>query len=52
MIQVEKHTDEEARSVTVLMPGDEIPKFIAMACPCQPPIQERISVVVQKHFDN
>ncbi|GAA0147869.1 hypothetical protein Leryth_006674 [Lithospermum erythrorhizon] len=26
----------ENESYTVLMPGDEVPKFIAMPCPCQP----------------
>ncbi|KAL1327438.1 uncharacterized protein At5g65660 isoform X2 [Arachis ipaensis] len=24
-------------SLPVLMPGDQLPKFIAMPCPCQPP---------------
>ncbi|CAN1341141.1 Uncharacterized protein At5g65660 [Linum perenne] len=27
-------------SLPVLMPGDEVPRFIAMACPCQPPVLE------------
>ncbi|KAJ6405056.1 hypothetical protein OIU84_013100, partial [Salix udensis] len=25
------------QSLPVLMPGDRVPKFIAMACPCEPP---------------
>ncbi|KAG7966634.1 hypothetical protein I3843_08G058700 [Carya illinoinensis] len=25
-------------TVSVLMPGDQAPKFIAMACPCRPPL--------------
>ncbi|XP_054810639.1 uncharacterized protein At5g65660-like [Prosopis cineraria] len=33
------------QSFPVLMPGDEVPKFIAMPCPCEP---HRISVTVQK----
>ncbi|KAL2317579.1 hypothetical protein Fmac_031455 [Flemingia macrophylla] len=37
-----------AKSLPVLMPGDEIPKFIATACPCQPPRDERIIIHVQK----
>ncbi|KAG2692595.1 hypothetical protein I3760_08G059500 [Carya illinoinensis] len=28
----------ENPSVSVLMPGDQAPKFIAMACPCRPPL--------------
>ncbi|KAI5684398.1 hypothetical protein M9H77_05626 [Catharanthus roseus] len=36
------------QSLTVLMPGDEIPKFIAMPCPCQPPREEKITVQVEK----
>ncbi|GAA0162106.1 hypothetical protein Leryth_002362 [Lithospermum erythrorhizon] len=30
----------ENESYTVLMPGDAVPKFIAMPCPCQPPRPE------------
>ncbi|XP_027333300.1 uncharacterized protein At5g65660-like [Abrus precatorius] len=37
-----------AESLPVLMPGDDIPKFIAMACPCQPPREERITIHVEK----
>ena len=37
-----------AESLPVLMPGDEVPKFIALACPCQPPKEERITIHVQK----
>ncbi|XP_057442400.1 uncharacterized protein At5g65660-like [Lotus japonicus] len=35
-----------AQSLPVLMPGDEIPKFIATACPCEPPRDERITIHV------
>lgn len=38
---------EHAQSLPVLMPGDEIPKFIAMACPRQPPKDERITIHMQ-----
>ncbi|KAL2348966.1 hypothetical protein Fmac_002966 [Flemingia macrophylla] len=34
-------------SLTVLMPGDEVPKFIAMPCPCQPSRPDKIIVTVQ-----
>jgi len=37
-----------AESLPVLMPGDAVPKFIATACPCQPPRDERITIHVQK----
>ncbi|KAK7321293.1 hypothetical protein VNO77_31787 [Canavalia gladiata] len=36
-----------AKSLPVLMPGDDIPKFIATACPCQPPRDERITIHVE-----
>ncbi|XP_057443640.1 uncharacterized protein At5g65660-like [Lotus japonicus] len=36
------------KSLTVLMPGDEVPKFIAMPCPCQTWRQENIIVTVEK----
>ncbi|CDY18680.1 BnaA09g07150D [Brassica napus] len=34
-------------SVTVLMPGDNTPKFIALPCPCAPPRPENLTVDVQ-----
>ncbi|KAL1315725.1 uncharacterized protein At5g65660-like [Arachis stenosperma] len=34
-------------SLPVLMPGDLLPKFIAMPCPCQPSHPENILVTVQ-----
>ncbi|XP_058758270.1 uncharacterized protein At5g65660-like [Vicia villosa] len=37
-----------AESLPVLMPGDEIPTFIAMACPCKPPTDESITIRVDK----
>ncbi|CDP02674.1 unnamed protein product [Coffea canephora] len=36
------------QSLPVLMPGDQIPKFIAMPCPCEPPRLEKIVVEVPK----
>ncbi|CAJ2652261.1 unnamed protein product [Trifolium pratense] len=41
-----------AESLPVLMPGDEIPKFIAMACPCKPPTDESITIHVDKEETN
>ncbi|KAK7346090.1 hypothetical protein VNO80_20604 [Phaseolus coccineus] len=35
------------QSLPVLMPGDEVPKFIAMPCPCQPPRPDNIVVTVE-----
>ncbi|XP_022133072.1 uncharacterized protein At5g65660 [Momordica charantia] len=35
-------------SLSVLMPGDSIPKFIAMPCPREPPRPEMIQVKVEK----
>ncbi|KAF5455919.1 uncharacterized protein At5g65660-like [Juglans microcarpa x Juglans regia] len=31
----------ENRSLSVLMPGDQVPKFIAIACPCRPPLHTK-----------
>ncbi|XP_016451235.2 uncharacterized protein At5g65660-like [Nicotiana tabacum] len=31
----------------VLMPGDQVPKFIALPCPCQPPRLGKVVVEVQ-----
>ncbi|KAI4314460.1 hypothetical protein L6164_027368 [Bauhinia variegata] len=36
------------QSLPVLMPGDEVPKFIAMPCPCEPSRPENIVVSVEK----
>ncbi|CAN1341143.1 Uncharacterized protein At5g65660 [Linum perenne] len=36
----QKQSDKQVESLPVLMPGDEVPRFIAMACPCQPPVLE------------
>lgn len=36
------------QSLPVLMPGDQVPKFIAMPCPCEPPRLEKIVVEVPK----
>ncbi|KAK6923882.1 hypothetical protein RJ641_010082 [Dillenia turbinata] len=39
---------KETQSAPVLMPGDEIPKFIAVPCPTEPPILEKIVVEIPK----
>ncbi|XVE60651.1 hypothetical protein DITRI_Ditri05aG0145300 [Diplodiscus trichospermus] len=36
------------QSLPVLMPGDEVPRFIAMACPCEPATMEKITITVHK----
>ncbi|KAK9284882.1 hypothetical protein L1049_024063 [Liquidambar formosana] len=38
----------QSQSLPVIMPGDQIPKFIALPCPCEPPRPENIIVEVQK----
>ncbi|KAA8546643.1 hypothetical protein F0562_003126 [Nyssa sinensis] len=38
----------QSQSLPVLMPGDRIPKFIALPCPCEPPRPGKIIVEVQK----
>ncbi|XP_054799010.1 uncharacterized protein At5g65660-like isoform X2 [Prosopis cineraria] len=38
----------EVQSLPVLMPGDEVPKFIAMACPCNHLKDGKITIRVQK----
>lgn len=38
----------QSQSLPVLMPGDEIPKFIALPCPCQPPRQDKVEVKMEK----
>jgi hypothetical protein len=40
--------ENKSQSLPVLMPGDHIPKFIALPCPREPPRQEKIFVAVQK----
>ncbi|XP_052205824.1 uncharacterized protein At5g65660-like [Diospyros lotus] len=35
-------------SVSVLMPGDQIPKFIALPCPCEPPPPASFALEVDK----
>jgi hypothetical protein len=40
--------ENKSQSLPVLMPGDHIPKFIALPCPREPPRQEKIFVTVQK----
>ncbi|XP_020204824.1 uncharacterized protein At5g65660 isoform X2 [Cajanus cajan] len=40
-------TDLRQNSLPVLMPGDEVPKFIAMPCPCQPLRPDNIVVTVE-----
>lgn len=38
----------KSQSLPVLMPGDQIPKFIALPCPCKPPRAESIVVELPK----
>ncbi|KAK7282925.1 hypothetical protein RIF29_12048 [Crotalaria pallida] len=38
----------QGQSLPVMMPGDEVPKFVAIACPHQPPTDERITIQVHK----
>lgn len=38
---------EEIQSLPVIMPGDNVPKFIALPCPCEPPRMEKIVVEVE-----
>ncbi|KAF2283845.1 hypothetical protein GH714_016472 [Hevea brasiliensis] len=45
------HTDlkqNQSQSLPVLMPGDQIPKFIALPCPCEPPRAEEVVVKVHR----
>ncbi|CAN1317091.1 Uncharacterized protein At5g65660 [Linum perenne] len=39
---------KQRESLTVVMPGDQIPKFIALPCPCEPPRSETAAVKVVK----
>ncbi|XP_052195011.1 uncharacterized protein At5g65660 [Diospyros lotus] len=38
----------QSQSLPVLMPGDDIPRFIALPCPCEPPRPGNVIVEVQK----
>ncbi|XP_057784337.1 uncharacterized protein At5g65660 [Salvia miltiorrhiza] len=38
---------KENQSLPVIMPGDNVPKFIALPCPCQPPRQGSVVVEVE-----
>ncbi|OAY35679.1 uncharacterized protein At5g65660 [Manihot esculenta] len=38
----------QSQSLPVLMPGDQIPKFIALPCPCEPPREEKVVVRVHR----
>ncbi|XP_057975941.1 uncharacterized protein At5g65660 isoform X2 [Malania oleifera] len=38
----------QSQTLPVLMPGDEIPKFVALPCPCKPPRAEKVVLQVQK----
>ncbi|KAK6287672.1 PREDICTED: uncharacterized protein At5g65660 [Theobroma cacao] len=40
--------ENQSQSLPVLMPGDQIPKFIALPCPCEPPRPDKVEVKVQK----
>ena len=40
---------DQFQSLPVLMPGDQVPKFIAIACPCElPAVKKKITVIVDK----
>lgn len=39
---------KESQSLPVIMPGDNVAKFIALPCPCQPPRLGNAAVEVQK----
>ncbi|KAL6952528.1 hypothetical protein U1Q18_048240 [Sarracenia purpurea var. burkii] len=39
---------DESQSLPVLMPGDQIAKFIALPCPCKSPPEGKLIVEVQK----
>ncbi|KAK4771613.1 hypothetical protein SAY87_032145 [Trapa incisa] len=39
---------KQNQSLPVLMPGDEVPKFIALPCPCEPPKEKFVPVTFQK----
>ncbi|XP_041021122.1 uncharacterized protein At5g65660-like isoform X1 [Juglans microcarpa x Juglans regia] len=39
-------TQNQSQSLPVLMPGDQIPKFIALPCPCKPPHPDHEKAVV------
>ncbi|KAL5705542.1 hypothetical protein ACHQM5_023835 [Ranunculus cassubicifolius] len=39
---------KQTESLPVIMAGDNIPKFMALPCPCEPPRPERISVKIEK----
>ncbi|XP_073016827.1 uncharacterized protein At5g65660-like [Primulina eburnea] len=36
------------QSMSVIMPGDNVPKFLAMPCPCEPPRRGENTVELQK----
>ncbi|KAE8665753.1 hypothetical protein F3Y22_tig00112530pilonHSYRG00251 [Hibiscus syriacus] len=38
----------QRQSLPVLMPGDNIPKFIALPCPCEPPREAKVVIEVQQ----
>ncbi|CAL1371933.1 unnamed protein product [Linum trigynum] len=39
---------KQGESVPVVMPGDQIARFIALPCPCQPARAERVAVPAEK----
>ncbi|KAF5738053.1 hypothetical protein HS088_TW13G00947 [Tripterygium wilfordii] len=38
----------KSQSLPVLMPGDQVPKFIALPCPREPPAPEKVLFKVEK----
>ncbi|KAJ7953475.1 hydroxyproline-rich glycoprotein family protein [Quillaja saponaria] len=39
---------KQSQSLPVLMPGDNVPKFIALPCPCEPSRPETLIVKIEK----
>ncbi|PKI42069.1 hypothetical protein CRG98_037522 [Punica granatum] len=39
---------EDGQSLPVLMPGDVVPKFIALPCPCEPLKEEKLAPTAPK----
>ncbi|PIA51858.1 hypothetical protein AQUCO_01000032v1 [Aquilegia coerulea] len=39
--------EKQIQSLPVIMAGDNIPKFMALPCPCEPPRPEKITIEVQ-----
>ncbi|XP_073290906.1 uncharacterized protein At5g65660 [Primulina huaijiensis] len=44
----DKSKQQGNQSMSVIMPGDNVPKFIAMPCPCEPRRREENAVELKK----